>query len=79
MNDLIEWLHEFFSKNNKALGNKADLFDGGHIDSMGLIELITAIESNFDIELTSENLEDPRFRTIQGIAQIIHESKTSRS
>lgn len=80
MDSATEWLYEFFSKRDKNLGKdreeqvNRDIFDAGFVDSFGIIELITAIESNFKIELKQEDLSDARFKTIKGIAEIIEEN-----
>ncbi len=85
MNTAIDWLCEFFSKRDKNLGKdkeeqvNTDIFDAGLVDSFGIIELITAIESNFKIELKQEDLSDARFRTIKGIAEIIEENISDKS
>lgn len=50
-----------------------DFFDSGLIDSFGVIELISAIESQFNISFSPENMQDKRFRTIKGLSEIINE------
>ncbi len=85
MDSAIEWLYEFFSKKNKIPGGdrddqiNTDIFDAGLVDSFGIIELVTAIESAFKIELRQEDLADPRFRTIRGVAEIIEENISDKS
>jgi acyl carrier protein len=49
----------------------AELFDSGYIESLGIIELTSSVESFFHITLTEEDLFDARFATIRGIAEII--------
>lgn len=84
MDDSIEWLYGFFSKKKTIPGRdkddqiNTDIFDAGLVDSFGIIELITAIESNFKIELRQEDLSDARFRTIRGIAGIIEDNISDR-
>lgn len=78
----IDWLCEFFSKRGKDLGPaKADMdiFEAGLVDSFGIVELVTAIETAFNIELRQGDLADPRFRTIRGIAEIIQENILAKS
>ena len=73
----VDWLYGFFSKKGKIPGKnrdgqlKADIFDSTLIDSFGLVELISEIESTFNFELKAEDIQDQRFRTIQGLAEII--------
>lgn len=44
-----------------------DLFSIGLIDSMGFTELITAIESHFDVEISLESIDPERLYTLEGI------------
>jgi D-alanine--poly(phosphoribitol) ligase subunit 2 len=71
------WVAEFFISREKIKANHIhekrdlDLFESGLVDSLGIVELIGEIESNFNVELSADDLEDPRFRTINGITEII--------
>lgn len=73
----VDWLYDFFSKKGKIPGKdrderlKADIFDNALIDSFGIVELISEIESAFKFELKAEDIQDQRFRTIHGLAEII--------
>jgi acyl carrier protein len=49
----------------------SELFDSGYIDSLGVVALSTYIEQRFGVALAEEQLFDPRFTTIAGIAEII--------
>ena len=71
--DIAQWLFAFLSEKGKTVEKSGDIFESGLIDSMGLIEMVTAIEDRFKIELSSTHLQDSRFRTIEGISQIIGE------
>lgn len=70
-----QWLREFLSEKVEGIHmtDEIDIFEAGLLDSMGLIEMVSAIEEQFKIELSSAHLQDSRFKTIQGIAQIIEE------
>lgn len=50
---------------------QADLFDSGYIDSLGIVVVTTYIEQHFDVTLAEADLFDPRFTTIDGMADII--------
>lgn len=45
--------------------------DLGHVDSLSFISFISAIETNYDIEFTFEELESEKFRTLNGVCKII--------
>lgn len=77
--DAQEWLFEFFCERNHLSREQLradthrDIFDAGLLDSFGLIELITTVEQVFKFELSAADLEDERFRTIDGLAHIVAE------
>ena len=48
-----------------------DLLDGGLIDSLGILELITAIEDHFEIEIDFENLDAEEFTIIGSLCNYI--------
>jgi D-alanine--poly(phosphoribitol) ligase subunit 2 len=48
-----------------------DLFETGLVDSIGLVELILALEDRFGINLPMENLEIDDLRTVRKIADLV--------
>ncbi|GAA0903343.1 acyl carrier protein [Virgisporangium aurantiacum] len=54
-----------------TFGPHSELFDSGYIDSLGIVALTTYIEQQFGVAFTEEQLFDPRFVTVAGIAQIV--------
>lgn len=50
-----------------------DFMQSGHVDSMGLIKFILAIELEFDIEISEADFESEGFTTIGGIINLISE------
>ena len=81
MDETSKWLMGYISKKGDIPGQNAeekmgaDIFDGGLIDSFGVIEMINDMESHFGINFRPENMQDSRFRTINGISMIIMELK----
>jgi D-alanine--poly(phosphoribitol) ligase subunit 2 len=51
----------------------ADLVDGGLLDSLALVELLAAVESEFGIEIPLEELELDRIRTLERLADLVTE------
>ena len=54
--------------------------DEGHIDSLGSMKFIIAIEDKFSIELSQEDIVSDEFRTVGGLISIIEKhirNKTS--
>jgi methoxymalonate biosynthesis acyl carrier protein len=48
-----------------------DLFETGLVDSIGLVELVLALEDRFGVSLPMENLEIDDLRTVNRIADLI--------
>lgn len=48
-----------------------DLFETGLVDSIGIVELILALEDRFGLSLPMENLELDDLRTVGRIADLI--------
>jgi acyl carrier protein len=84
MNDIKEWLYDFISKREGStdikgkLTDSTDIFESGIMDSLGIVELLTGIESRFNIELTLDSLEINRFNSIQDISEIIFDKLKNR-
>ena len=45
--------------------------DEGHVDSINMIQFILEIEEQFGIELTPEDTASEKFRTVDGLIQIV--------
>lgn len=77
MQQYIDWLKNYFSPISPLPSDidEMNFFQAGLIDSLGIIELIEAIESEFKIQFTELNFQERRFSTIKGLAEIIHEIK----
>jgi D-alanine--poly(phosphoribitol) ligase subunit 2 len=71
----IDWIAGWFAARapippgfDLANGN---YFEAGLIDSFAVIELIEAIETQFEIRFTEVHFQDRRFTTVGGLAEII--------
>jgi acyl carrier protein len=47
------------------------LFEGGYVDSAGVVELIMFIESTFNVKFEDEHVFSEQFTTINGIAGMV--------
>lgn len=70
--DVRAFLAEYFRKpclerglDPAALGDDFDLYDQGVVDSLGLMEMLTALEQRFGLEIDFETLE-PEVMTVVG-------------
>ena len=55
----------------------ADLFETGIIDSLGLVELLLGLESEFGIRMSTEDLDVDNFRSLARIATYVKEHISS--
>jgi acyl carrier protein len=51
-----------------------DVIETGLLDSLALVELLTAIEQEFEVELPLDDLEVESFRTVETVAAFIAQS-----
>lgn len=58
---------------NGGLRIDVDYFEGGWLTSMEVVEFVTEIESQFDMQLSDQDMQDSRFVTIAGLADLILE------
>jgi len=48
-----------------------DYLYAGLLDSLGLIELVGELEARFAVRLDQDDFEDPRFKTVGGLIEIV--------
>ena len=48
-------------------------FEKNAIDSFGIMELITDIETHYEITFSQDDFQDPRFANIEGLSNILME------
>ncbi len=71
------WLKDWFEKRAKigTLNSQSlldvDYFQAGWLTSMEVVEFITEIEQQFEMQFSDEDMQDPRFVTIAGLTDLI--------
>lgn len=82
--DVQDWLTNWFTSRAK-IGRQSspspdiDYFAAGWLTSMEVVEFITEIEQQFAMQFSDRDLQDPRFVTITGLAELILERSTQTS
>jgi acyl carrier protein len=77
--EIQQWLMDWFKQREASLSGmfekqmKINYIEAKIIDSIGVIDLITSIESNFKIRFEEKHFHDKRFPVIKGLAEIIIE------
>jgi acyl carrier protein len=77
----IEVLKQFIKDelvpNLDDLDEKQSLLEGGILDSLRIMKLVTFIETKFDMQVTDEELVPDNFETLISISELIsHKYKT---
>lgn len=62
---------EFLVEFNNGINTQTDLFESEIIDSFGFIELITFIETQFDMKLDDDDIASPEIGSVDGIVSMI--------
>lgn len=52
-----------------------DLFENDMLDSLGIAQLVAALEENFNVEIDPEDILPENFSTINEIAALVHKDK----
>lgn len=59
-----------------GIGTLGPSFDGGFLDSLGLLNLILFIEEEFDISVTDEEIEPENFANLDSLAEFVERKTT---
>jgi acyl carrier protein len=80
-----EWLKDWFVSRGK-IGKQAshaileqDYFEAGWLSSMEVVEFVTEIEQRYGMQFSDGDLQDPRFVSIAGLADLILARSTQTS
>lgn len=80
------WLVDYFAEHGNgtaaAPGGRdavslldANYFELEILDSLGLVVMIGDIEATYELALEPSDLQDPRFCSVRGLAQIVDEAR----
>lgn len=69
INELIKSIVE---DSNVQLNNTTELLESGILDSLGIAQLVAAIETEFNIELDGDDIIPENFDTINAINALIN-------
>lgn len=74
-----QFIVKYISKKGKLpAGINLDEFnyiDTGYIDSMGVLKFVVALEQEFDIHISDDDIMLPEFKTIGGLVSMIKNKK----
>ena len=62
----------------RSIGNADDLLGGGIIDSLGILEIVTLLESAYGVTMTDEDLTPENFQSVDCIASFVERKLNDR-
>lgn len=68
---IMDWFQDKSPDTNLDIND--DYFEKNAIDSFGIMELITDIETHYEITFSQDDFQDPRFANIEGLSNILME------
>lgn len=60
-----------FSDNGFELDNDESFLEAGVVDSLGVLELVTFVEENFDVQVPDEEIVPDNFDSVNRLADYI--------
>lgn len=65
-------LKQFPTARKRDISDNDSLLDQGVVDSMGVLEIVTFVESSFDVTLSDDELMSEYFESIEKLAHLVH-------
>lgn len=84
MSDPRSWLIAYFEANGELAGRQVeDLLDENYVslellDSLGIVQMLVGLEEDFGVWLDPAEMQDPRFCSIAGLAELVDEALAAR-
>jgi acyl carrier protein len=72
------FLHRQFPL-TKNVGDEEPLLGGGLIDSLGILDVVSFLESEFDIAVSDEELLPENFGNIRSLSDFVRQKKNGSS
>ncbi len=67
------------SPTDPGFGRDIDLFEGGYVDSMGVVELLEFLREEIGVEIPDADLLSDDFLSLAGIARIVSRNLGSQT
>lgn len=83
MSEPRRWLVEYFEAHGDLAGRSVEsLLDENYVslellDSLGIVEMLVGLEEDFGVWLDPAEMQDPRFCSIAGLAELVDEALSS--
>lgn len=77
--EIRQFIVKYISKKGKLPPdinlNEFNYIDTGYIDSMGILKFVVALEQEFDIQISDDDIMLPEFKTIGTLVSMIESKK----
>lgn len=68
-------LEKFPQAKKKNLQDSDKLLESGIVDSLGILDLVAFLESDFQVHISDEELLPENFQTVEAIAQFVERKR----
>lgn len=68
---ILSFVTTSFARGGAAIDGNTSLLDSGLIDSTGIFELVSFLESDFGIQVADEDIVPENFETVRRIATFV--------
>jgi acyl carrier protein len=72
-------LTKFPAARHRGIKDTDSLLEQGIVDSMGVLEIVTFLESQFDVTLSDDELLSDHFETVASIAELVDRKMPERA
>ncbi|MEZ5739750.1 MAG: acyl carrier protein [Burkholderiaceae bacterium] len=69
---LAEFIASRFPTVARPIDAATPLTDGGDIDSLGILEIVTFIAETFEVEIADDDFLPEHFETLGSLARLVH-------
>jgi acyl carrier protein len=68
-------LEKFPQAKKKSLSDSDKLLESGIVDSLGILDLVAFLESDFKLQITDDELLPENFQTVEAIAEFVERKR----
>ena len=68
-------LEKFPQAKKKSLSDSDKLLESGIVDSLGILDLVAFLESDFKVQITDDELLPENFQTVEAIAEFVERKR----
>jgi acyl carrier protein len=72
-------LEKFPQAKKRSLSDSDKLLESGIVDSLGILDLVAFLESDFKVQITDDELLPENFQTVEAIAEFVERKRNGGS